>query len=424
MIKNFDDLATTPLRQDGLAILEAGYQAILTAGVVKRNISLEGDILHLKDDAVDLSQFSRVFFVAIGKCALDTAVAIEDIMADKITAGIALDVREGLLHKIKSIAGTHPLPSAKNVQATKEIVAMLTSLTEKDLVLAFISGGGSALLFAPLSLSVEDMVRLTQYAMDKGVTIAELNILRKHLSSVKGGQLAKLMFPATVYSLIFSDVPGDDVSSVASGPTVLDISTKSDAEAIIAKYQVFDVLNWPGFELMETPKEQKYFAKVKNVLFLTNANALEAMKAQATKLGYQTIVKDSKLEGNDIVVGHQFSAAPLEAKTCELYGGELTAEVKVPGKGGRAQEMVLAALDDLKDERLVIGAASDGWDNTEVAGALGDQVVLAQATELNLSPEEYLNQNRSYEFFEKTGSQIVTGRTGANVADFYMIIKN
>ncbi|MCX6713469.1 MAG: glycerate-2-kinase family protein, partial [Candidatus Vogelbacteria bacterium] len=256
VIKNFDALATTPLRRDGLEILEAGYEAILTPKVLAENVRREGDILFIKDESVNLADFDRVFFVAVGKCAVASATTLEPLILDKLTAGIALDVVPGTFQKIKSLVGTHPLVSEQNVTATKEIVAMLSGLTDKDLVILAISGGGSALLTMPSGLNLDQVKELTELAFSKGTTIEDLNIVRRHLSVVKGGGLVKIMHPAHVVSLIFSDVPRNNLADVASGPTVFDKTNVSDAQAVIAKYGVFDVLSWPGFELLETPKDE------------------------------------------------------------------------------------------------------------------------------------------------------------------------
>ena len=424
IIKNFDVLATTPLRRAGLEILEAGYDAVMPAKVIAENVKRVGNILNIKDEQVNLADFERVFFVAVGKCAVAVATALEPLIADKLTAGIVLDVVPGNFMKLKSLVGTHPLVSEQNVTATKEIVALLTGLTEKDLVMVSISGGGSALLTMPSALSLDQVKDLTELAFSKGTTIEGLNIVRRHLSQVKGGGLAKIMFPAHVVSMLFSDVPGNDPASIASGPTVFDKTTVADAQAVIAKYGVFDVLSWPGFELVETPKDEKYFKNVKNILLLTNETGLSAMKVKAEMLGYATFLEDEAIQGIASEVGKDLFKTNFPDKSCFIYGGETTVEVKGKGKGGRCQELALSALSSLKESELLISATSDGWDNTEAAGAIVDKELFISIPDGAKEIETALANNSSYDFFQKFGGQIITGRTGANVSDFYIVIKN
>lgn len=431
VIKNFDQLATTPLRRDGLEILEAGYEAVMPAKVLAETVKREGDILRVGDEQINLAEYERVFFVAAGKCAVATATALEPLILDKLTAGLVLDVVTGNFQKIKSLVGTHPVVSEQNLTATKEIVAMLTGLSVKDLVLLAISGGGSALLTMPRALNLTQVKELTELAFSKGMTIEDLNIVRRHLSLVKGGGLAKILYPAAAVALIFSDVPGNDLATIASGPTVFDKTSVSEAQAVIAKYGVFDILSWPGFELVETPKEEKYFAAVKNILLLTNEMGLMAMKTRAEELGYASYLEDESLEGNAGEIGRNLVKTKLPAKSCFIYGGETTV-IYNKGSfgtskrvvGGRCQELALSALSNMPAGELLIAVASDGWDNTEAAGALADRELFTLVPGGEKEIEKYLPMNDSFTFFQKYGGQIITGRTGANVSDFYLIIKN
>jgi len=433
IIQNFDQLATDPLREHGLLILEAGLQAVKTKSVLSAQIKREGSILHLGAESADLGLFDRVFLVAFGKCAVAMAGALEPLLLDKLTAGIALDVVPGQFQKMKSLVGTHPKPSEANVKATEEILALLANLTERDLVILAISGGGSALLCSRGEWEVNKSDEIFSLLTEKGATIEEINTLRKHLSRVKGGQLAQALFPAQVFSLIFSDVPGNNLSSVASGPTVPDTTTIVSAQSVIAKYGAFDLLTAPGFELVETPKDGKYFEKVKNILLLTNEAGLSAMKVKAEELGYLAFIEDESLQGLADEAGKKMATANVPAKTCWLYGGETTVAIKGNGQGGRCQELALSALPLMPENMLILAVASDGRDNTEVAGAIADRnlfnaVIPAQAGILDSAEIEkiinnYLATNDSFYFFQKYGGQIMTGRTGANVSDFYIIIR-
>ena len=421
LIKNFDELAVTPLRKDALEILEAGYSAISTKRVITSQVKVEGSTFSVGEKQINLNDYEKVFFVGIGKCAANAGKVFEDLLGDRITDGIVIDVKGVSLKRIQSHIGTHPFPSEENIVAAQSIKRMLEDMTENDLVITFISGGGSSLLCLPHDIKCEMLTSITKTLMEKGASIREINTVRKHLSEIQGGQFAKLAYPATVVSLIFSDVPGNDISVVASGPTVMDTTTKEDAERILAKYAILAICKLPDCEVLETPKEEKYFKKVDNILLLTNEVALSAMKEKAIELGYRALVADSNVEGEARVAG-KLIATQAKAGTCMLYGGETTVTVKNKGKGGRNQEFILGALPYLKEDSVIVAAASDGWDNTDVAGAMGDKDILEKAHKIGILPEKFLEENKSYEFFKKVGGHISTGRTGSNVSDLYFTL--
>jgi len=422
VIKNTDHLAVTQLHQDALEILEAGYLAINTEKVITSSLKVENDHLIVEGRDIDLNSYENIFFVGIGKCAADAALVIESMLGDYITFGIVVDVRGVTLQKMKSVVGTHPLPSEVNIAAAESVKEMLLGATERDLVLTVISGGGSALLCLPHDMECEMLTKITKELMEKGAPIEDLNTVRKHLSLIQGGQFANLAYPAEVVSLIFSDVPGSDMSTIASGPTVYDTTTKEDAERILAEYNILESCKLPNCEVLETPKEEKYFTKVDNILLLTNKTALSAMKDKVKELGYRAIIAYDKVEGDANIMG-QLIATQAKTGTCLLYGGETTVVVKKKcGKGGRNQELVLGALPHLKEDVVIVAAASDGWDNSDMAGAIGDKSLFEKAKKEGLSIEEFLDSNNSYEFFEKLGGHIETGRTGSNVSDLYFTL--
>lgn len=426
VIKNLAALGTTPLRSDALRILEAGYEAVLTDKVIRNEITLEGDNICVKDMTVCLPDFERIFFVGIGKCAVDASAVFEDLLGERLDDGIVLDVKAGIFNKIRSYVGTHPFPSEINVSATTEIVKMLSNMTERDLVFVVVSGGGSSLLCLPFDTTCDTLRVITTALWSSGATITEVNTVRKHLSEVQGGQLAKIAYPATVVSFIFSDVPGNDIGMIASGPTVMDTTTVVDAQGILARHDILGACRLSDCKLNETPKDPKYFARVTNILLVTNDKALDAMAATATVLGYRAEIRDTRIEGYACAVGVQFAndSAAMPEKTCLLWGGETTVRVaKDAGRGGRSQELALAALGMLPHDRVLIAAASDGWDNTDVAGALADSAIRERAQALGLSAEHALATNDSYHFWEQAGGQIVTGRTGINVADFVILLR-
>jgi len=430
-IKNLDTFTATKLRADAREILEAGYGAIDTRDVIKKNIHMDGDTLCIMDASFTLSTYERVLVVAFGKCAADASAELEHILGDYITEGIVIDIRSGTpLKRLSFLAGTHPLPSLQNVVATEHVASLLSGATDKDLVLVVVSGGGSSMLCLPSDMTCEVLSSVTDTLMKAGATIGEINTVRKHTSKIQGGQLAALAYPATVVACLFSDVPGDDASMIASGPTVLDVTTKEDAEAILAKYDVMRTCALPYCELIETPKDPNIFSRVTNLTILSNRAMLVAMRKCAEVLGYRAFIAHTALEGEASDVGKRIVEEASREKTCMLYGGETTVTIPkgtVCGKGGRAQEVALSALicmseDGTKHETLVAAVASDGWDNTDAAGAIVDGVSVALAPILAGSPEAYLTHHDAYGFFERTGDHIITGRTGANVSDIYMTL--
>lgn len=423
IIKNYDEIGTTSLRRDALDILEAGYRAILTKEAIHTAVVKTEEGISIQNENIRFSDYERIFVVGIGKCATDAGNALEEILGERITDGVVIDIKQGEFKKLRSFVGTHPYPSAQNVFAVKEIIMMLSELTEKDLVITVISGGGSSLLSLPHKITTEELTAITRKIMDKSATIRELNIIRKHLSDIQGGSFAKMTYPAKVISLIFSDVPGNDLTTIASGPTVLDQSTKEDAEAILEKYNIRVECGLPELETIETPKDEKYFAHVKNFLIVTNDIALLAMAKKAKELGYDARIENDRVEGIARELGEELAKKELPPKTCLLYGGETTTHVvENPGIGGRNQEFVLGGLPYLKEGMVLVGAASDGRDYSDAGGAMGDKELFEKAKEAGLHPADFLANNNSFEFFRRAGGHLHTGPTGANVADFYFII--
>jgi glycerate-2-kinase len=425
IIKNFDTLATSVLRKQALLIAEAGLKAVNTTRVVQKQVSYlpKSHQLAVGKIKFDLKKFERVFCVGIGKAALQAVTAVQEILKDKITAGYIIDLRAGELpHHIISRVGTHPNPSLQNIDYTKELVALVENLTERDLVLSVISGGGSSLFTWPYDLSVEEQSNLFKALTRQGATISELNTVRKHTDRVKGGNLAKLMYPATSINLIFSDVPGDDLSMVASGPTVKDLSTIREASEILKKYGVLEFLDLSKLKLYETPKEDKYFVKTHNLLAVSGKTALRAMAARAEDLGFDVKIFSEHFSGEAKTLGAEI-AKITQTGQCLLGAGESTVQIRGQGVGGRNQEMALGALPNIAEYQVLACVASDGRDNTDAAGAVVDQGTRFKANKLGMDPAVYLSSNDSYHFFESTGDLIMTGLTGANVSDFFVCIK-
>jgi glycerate-2-kinase len=424
-IRNFRELAVTDLRKAALEIAEAGLQAIDTEKYIKKEVSLKGNILTVKDKEFDLAPFERVFFVGVGKCALEAGRAFESILGKKLSGGIVLDVHEGKLGKIKTFAGAHPFPEPRNIDATAEIIELLSLLTEKDFVVFVISGGGSTLLCQPKELVCQDEKDILQALFRAGANIEETNTVRKHLSLARGGHLAAYAHPATSVALIFSDVRGS-IEFVASGPTVKDTTTVTDARRILDKYGI-EKETGLKIEPLETPKEEKFFEKITNISFLDNMTSLAAMSEKARELGFDAHIHTNVLEGEARDRGKEIAGNLHEHKGSKkiaiLYGGETTVSVKGKGKGGRNQELVMGALGEMKEGELIVSLASDGRDNTDFAGALCDSITTEKIAKLGLKPEEFLKNNDSYRFFEKVGDYILTGDTGSNVSDLVIAVK-
>ena len=357
-IQNFEDLATTDARHALLSIAEAGYEAIDTALVMARQLRREGDALFVGGERIDLAAVGKLIVIAIGKCAADAAVAADRVVGDRITAGVVVDVKVcAALPHFTTFCGTHPLPSDENMHAAEAIVALLRGLAENDLVIFVVSGGGSTLLFLPEDRANREEVPVMNALIDAGATIQEINVVRKHLSYARGGNLAKDAYPARVIALIFSDVVGDDLSSIASGPTVKDATSVADAMRVLKKY---DVLKQCGLEkcgLIETPKDDKYFEHVSNVLVVSSRHALEAMRIAAGALGYAAEIRGSDLVGEADDAGRILAAAihAAPAHTALLWAGEPTVTVRHPdGRGGRNLALAASALRFINDDEAIL----------------------------------------------------------------------
>lgn len=410
------------MRADALSILEAGLCAVEARAAIFRSVKARGANGYFKNKKISLKQFDHIYVVAIGKAAGAASAALEEIFGARISGGVALDVKKTKLKRIKSIAGTHPFPSLVNMRATGEIMALLKNLDSRDLLIAVVSGGGSALLCWPYQLKCDEVTAINRVLMKKGAGIHEMNTVRKHLSEIQGGQLARLAYPATVVGLIISDVPGDNLDLVASGPTVRDSSTVADAAAILQKYEVLKSCAIPGCDLRETPKDPVFFKKVTNVLIASGSDAALAMAGEARRRGWRPRIVSTHLEGEAREIGRLLAK---EARVGEalIAAGETTVTIRGKGAGGRNQELALSALLNIKDNSLVASCASDGVDNSPAAGAIADGLIKKKARRLGLLPKKFLDNNDSYNFFRAAGGQIKTGITGTNVSDLMLVLR-
>jgi len=413
LIRNYGSLATSRQRRLALQIIDAGISSVLVRNAVRDNVSLKNNVLTVKNMKFPLSRYRKIYVVGFGKASIATARELERILKSRITGGIVLDVSRGKLQRIKVRKCSHPVTSSKNVRATKELIKILSMAKKDDLILCLVSGGGSAILEYP-DVPLPSYIRMNKALLRAGADIHEMNIVRKHISRVKGDQLlCALKEPAAFIALIESDVVGDDLAIIASGPTVYDKSTKIQAERIISRYRL------PKIKLHETPKV--HWKNVHNILLLTNKVALAAMKKKSLELGLRAKVLTNKLEGEAREVGEKL-AAMVRPGMVVLAAGETTVTVRGTGIGGRNQELVLGALARI-DNAVVVSCGTDGIDNSPAAGGIVDIQTLAKAAKKNIYAQEYLDNNDSHTFLKKTGDAIMTGPTGTNVADIMLVLK-
>lgn len=422
IIKNFKSLSATPQREIVLKIIEAGLSSIQPQKILKTTFILKGSELQIQGTNFDLKKFNRVFLIGFGKGSAGISKIIEKTLGDFLTEGYVIDNIPKKSSKIKFALGSHPLPSEENIDFTVNVLAKIKDLTEKDLVLVVICGGGSAMFEAPFKIDLQNLIKISKALLRSGATISEMNVVRKHLSKVKGGGLARHLYPATVASLIFSDVPGSDLATIASGPTVLDSSTQQQAFEILEKYNLLKQLNISKDVFTPLPKEEKYFKNVTNIIVVSNKTALSAMRDKAGSLGFETDLYSDRLQGDARLIGKQLIQTAKSGRIL-LAGGETTLKVLGSGKGGRNQTLVLAALPFINSKTVIASYDSDGVDFFHFAGAIGDESTIEKSKELKLDREKYLRDDNSYVFFQKSGDGIFTGKLESNVSDLMVVFK-
>ncbi|PIR79087.1 MAG: hypothetical protein COU26_03015 [Candidatus Levybacteria bacterium CG10_big_fil_rev_8_21_14_0_10_36_30] len=419
IIQNFDSITTTSARKIVLTLVEEAFLSIQPDEVFKKNVNLNGNSLNILDSSYDLNNYEHVYLIGFGKGSAKNAKLLEDLLGEKLNEGYVIDTTRQDFKKINFTQGTHPIISQENVDFTLRVMDRFSKLTERDLVLVVVCGGGSAMFEHPHSVSLEQKIEIEKALLKSGADIIEMNKIRQHLSDVKGGGLAQILYPATITTLIFSDVPGNDITYIASGPTVKDDTKIEDALNLMKKYNISNV---PREAFIDNPQDDKYFEKVKNIIVLSNLTALNAMNSKALELDIASEIFSDHFQGDARSAG-QILISECKPNSILLVGGETTVHVTGNGKGGRNQEVVLGALQFLGNQTTIASFDSDGWDNCESAGAIGDFQTLEKAKNLNLSIEEYLKTNNSLDFFTKTGDAISTGRLPSNVSDLMIIYK-
>ncbi|MGD2124050.1 MAG: glycerate kinase [Gemmatimonadota bacterium] len=435
------------MREDALTIFQSGLQAANPVEAVERHVRRDQDTLLVAGKSYSLSEAKEVRVVGMGKASAVMAKPLTNLLGNRISGGI-INVKYGHrfpLGGIKVIEAGHPVPDEAGLRGTKEMIRLLEDTEEGDLVFCLISGGGSALSPAPAEgVTLGDKQDVTRRLLLCGATIHEINSVRKHLSRIKGGRLAGLAWPSTLISLILSDVIGDDLDTIASGPTVPDTSTYYDCLRILNRYGLTDVIPPAAIrhleagargELPETPKDRDpAFARTQNVIVGSNAMAVRAARDTARELGYNPLVLSTFVEGETREVARVHAAIakevlssgnPIPPPACIISGGETTVTVQGPGQGGRNQEFALASALEIEglERVLIMSCGTDGTDGpTDAAGAFAQGTTLDRARSLGLDAEAHLARNDSYNFFKPLGDLIITGPTLTNVMDLRLVM--
>jgi glycerate-2-kinase len=416
-IQNLEEIAFTPARRKVLEVVQAGLNAIDTIAVVKENFVLSDDSLKVCGKEYNLKDYKHIYVVGFGKASGKAAVAVEEVLGARIAEGLIISLTAASTEHIKVVAGTHPLPSEQNVSDSEQILEISKKAKEDDLIICIISGGGSALFCGDMEECEQDTRLYTEYLKTNG-EIKELNTVRKHISSVKGGGLAKALYPSTVIGLVFSDIAGSNCNLVTSGPTYYDESTVADAQKIIDKY------NLGKFALRETPKDKKYFEKVSNFEIVSNVKALQNMVAKAKELGIPARILTSACYSE---AKEAFAMLENDCKKGELVlaGGEVRVTItRTGGTGGRCQYTGMAVFNRIVPGETFCAFASDGLDNSKCAGVIIDSDSQKRAAEQKIDQASYLENFDGYGLFAALGKeQIFTGITESNVSDWLLLYK-
>lgn len=415
-------------RRDVLNIFSAALRSVNPYNAVKS---------FLNKQKIDISHFKDIYLISFGKASIGMTKAVCDTFKIKKGVTITNTPSEKPNSNIQVITGGHPLPNKNSIHGAEQALQLIKKCKENDLLFVLISGGGSALLSKP-RIPLNDLKKTTDLLLKSGADIKEINTIRKHLSFVKGGQLIKNA-KCQVISLIISDIIGDPIEFISSGPTYPDSTTFSDAEKILKKYNLWKKIPFSAKKIIEdgkrglipeTPKKNdEVFKKIDNFIVANNKTACEKAEKKAEKLGYKTLLLTNSLEGEAKEVGRYLVEKAknhlIDKKTVFISGGETTVTIKGDGYGGRNQEMVLGAIKSLANKNMVFSSfATDGIDGrSDAAGAIADGFSYKKAIEKKLNPDEYLEKNNSYEFFKKINDLLITGPTGTNVMDIQLILK-
>ncbi len=435
------------MRADAQFIFSAALGAVDPETAVKKYCRIDGNRLHVGPRILDLDSFEKIHVIGFGKAAAPMAQAIETLLEGRITDGV-INVKYGHLADLKRISlieAGHPVPDQNGVKGARRIMEMAKSSGPSDLVLCLISGGGSALLPLPAPpLLLADKQETIRVLIACGATIHEINAIRKHMSAIKGGRLAKAAHPASLVTLILSDVVGDDLDVIASGPCVPDSSTFQDCIKILNKYDIRS--NLPDTvvrhieagaagKISETPKHgDPFFSHGIQLIIGSNFDAIKAASIDAKRRGYSPLILSSMFDGDTDEVSRLHGAIirevlksgnPVSPPVCILSGGETTVVLRGTGLGGRNQQFALTLAPHIMGQRSVVAlcAGTDGTDGpTDAAGAIIDNTTIARSEAMGLDYCMFLDTNDAYNFFSRTGELLITGPTKTNVMDLRVLL--
>jgi len=435
------------LRRYAQVIFRAALRAVDPLQAVLGHLRLRGNTLAVARERYRMQEIENVYVLGAGKAAAPMAAAVERILGRRIRTGL-INVKYGHTARLRRIELNecgHPIPDANGVRGARRIAELAAQAGPNDLIICLISGGASALLPAPAPpITLEDKQQTTRLLLACGATIHEINAVRKHLSTIKGGQLSRLAFPARIITLLLSDVIGDDLGVIGSGPTAPDASSFADALAVLDRYGLRERVPGPVRERLEkgaaglipeTPKPgEDVFTRTQNLIVGSNRLAVDKAASIARKFGLRGLVLSTMIEGETREVARVHAAIareilasgrPARPPVCVISGGETTVTLRGNGLGGRNQEFVLAAAIELAGLPgvVVFSAGTDGTDGpTDAAGAIADGATVDRAARLGLDARKLLNDNDSYHFFEPLGDLIKTGPTNTNVMDLRLIL--
>lgn len=437
LISNGQTSELKKIRADILEIFNSAIKAVDPYNAVSEHFDKNNIVLN--NQFIDLTSFDNIFLAAFGKASVGMSQSVCDSINIKEGIAITNDTENKVnSNNVHTFFGGHPIPNENSYIGAEKIQELIEKCGKKDLLIVLISGGGSALLSYP-RVDLKDLQNTTNFLLKCGADINEINTVRKHLSYVKGGQLVKNA-KCKIVALIISDIIGDPLEFISSGPTYPDSTTYIDAEEILKKYNlmekipdsvkqvIFDGLNG---NIPETPKKNDpIFKKVENIIIANNNLACEAAKEKAKELGYHTLLLTTSLDGEAKDIGtyltDKVNNYNLEVrKIAFISGGETTVTIKGNGTGGRNQEMVLSSVNNIAGKNIVFSSfATDGIDGTcDTAGAIADGFTRERSNQKNIDYMDFLKDNNSYEFFKKLGDFFITGPTGTNVMDIQIIIK-
>ncbi len=428
------------------AILDAALDAVAPDKAVLRHVTRTGNQLVIDDTTYDLDRFEHIYVIGAGKGAAPMAATLETLLGDRISGGVVCVKDDHCVptRTVRLYEAAHPVPDARGETAARAILDVASRATERDLLLCVITGGASALTPALVDgITLADGQAVTSLLLECGATIHEINAVRKHLSAFGGGNLARVAHPAPLAALIISDVVGDNLDVIASGPTSPDSSTFEQCMEVIARYDIAPRLPASVLarleagvrgDIPETPKPGDVaFQSVQNVLVATNTQALDAAARAAGELGYTPRILMANMHGEARNTAHHLVKTArevcqneaAEGPFCLLAGGETTVTVTGAGLGGRNQEMALAAALHLQgcEHITMLCAGTDGSDGpTDAAGGYACAYTVQRGFDCKLDAQAYLNDNNAYPFLERTGDLLKTGPTRTNVMDLALLL--